>query len=953
MTKEEKLSIFSNKPLVARICDSFLRISVLVVILGNVWTVFGQPVADFSFSPDNACAGTPVSFTNLSQGDHTLTFFWEFGDGQTSEEENPVHIFHTPTGNGSQIFTVSLTVSQGEYESTMDKQVQVRRLPDTQLTDPYNWPEFSKCSGDGDFLLTVQNSSTTQNSCYEIDWGDGSSIFVSDDFDQTTHAYSTPGLYELIFTVTGQNECSHSEMYYVLYGSNPALGVVGQEGSVGCAPLEQTYEITGVSENIGTSYTFTFNDGSDPYHFTQDNLPAAITHLFTEASCITEGDIFTLVARAENQCGYREISIEPIEIDREPIAVIQADTSLVCVHQPITFRNHSLPVCGGNPNLTQYTWFFDEYQLDAGNSMASQSHTFEQPGMKTIQLRAHNTSISCNQGISWDEIQVEVLGDEALDTPQAIQGEGAGCQGAEFSFWVDEVENAKAYQWNLPEGTEITEGEGTHHITVVFGADTPAGVVEVAVRAVNNCSQSAFSEPFYFEVYPLPGLGELSGINQLCQGAEEVVIYEVSPVAYAENYLWEVPENAQILSFPDAHSIEVLFPVNAQSGNVSVQGENQCGTGPLAHIFVDIAPLPATPHEITGPEAFCQGDSVIFHIPPIDGANYYEWKINDAPLADHQTNEVTIPSGLPAGSHTLSVSGVNNCGKGDPLQTTFTIHPSPTPGFELTDHCFGQQTHFSGSPDENSEDIQSWYWDFGDGYSATLPNPVHTYSQPGNYAVSLEVTSDKGCRSTLTDTLQVHDIPVSRFWVQPDTVFVGQPVQVQDRSFLMHDTLQPAHSWYYDFGDTTYAWQQHPVKAYQYPGHYKIMQEVNIHIDGNQEGCPSRSYADVVVVMDFFMPNAFTPGGGGAAGSEVLLFGPILPGNGMIPGNGDTEIILEMRIFNRWGEQLFYEKSNAPRWDGTIRGGSMAPSGIYVWRIAYTDMQGKKIAKSGNVMLLR
>ena len=44
--------------------------------------------------------------------------------------------------------------------------------------------------------------------------------------------------------------------------------------------------------------------------------------------------------------------------------------------------------------------------------------------------------------------------------------------------------------------------------------------------------------------------------------------------------------------------------------------------------------------------------------------------------------------------------------------------------------------------------ISHWAWQFGDNTTDTLPNPVHTYSQPGNYIVTLVVTDNSGKQDT-------------------------------------------------------------------------------------------------------------------------------------------------------------------------------------------------------------
>lgn len=52
--------------------------------------------ADFQFSPDTAYAPQEVSFTNLSQPSSPMRYTWDFGDGGSSTEPNPKHVFREP-----------------------------------------------------------------------------------------------------------------------------------------------------------------------------------------------------------------------------------------------------------------------------------------------------------------------------------------------------------------------------------------------------------------------------------------------------------------------------------------------------------------------------------------------------------------------------------------------------------------------------------------------------------------------------------------------------------------------------------------------------------------------------------------------------------------------------------------------------------------------------------------
>ncbi len=52
----------------------------------------------------------------------------------------------------------------------------------------------------------------------------------------------------------------------------------------------------------------------------------------------------------------------------------------------------------------------------------------------------------------------------------------------------------------------------------------------------------------------------------------------------------------------------------------------------------------------------------------------------------------------------------------------------------------------------------SWIWDFGDGKNSTDRNPVHEFTDPGNYTVNLTVTNEKGTAST-SATITVFEKP--------------------------------------------------------------------------------------------------------------------------------------------------------------------------------------------------
>ena len=71
------------------------------------------PSATFSIAPERGQIEGEIQFTNASYGGSgNFTYVWDFGDGTTSTEENPKHVY-----NEKGIFVVSLTITDSSGRS--------------------------------------------------------------------------------------------------------------------------------------------------------------------------------------------------------------------------------------------------------------------------------------------------------------------------------------------------------------------------------------------------------------------------------------------------------------------------------------------------------------------------------------------------------------------------------------------------------------------------------------------------------------------------------------------------------------------------------------------------------------------------------------------------------------------------------------------------------------------
>jgi gliding motility-associated-like protein len=82
----------------------------------------------------------------------------------------------------------------------------------------------------------------------------------------------------------------------------------------------------------------------------------------------------------------------------------------------------------------------------------------------------------------------------------------------------------------------------------------------------------------------------------------------------------------------------------------------------------------------------------------------------------------------------------------------------PEADYSFTVPCIGQEIEFVDESTINAPDsITKWIWDFKDGNSSNMQNPLHMYTASGNYQVKLLVTSDKLCQDSILHKITIYD----------------------------------------------------------------------------------------------------------------------------------------------------------------------------------------------------
>lgn len=219
----------------------------------------------------------------------------------------------------------------------------------------------------------------------------------------------------------------------------------------------------------------------------------------------------------------------------------------------------------------------------------------------------------------------------------------------------------------------------------------------------------------------------------------------------------------------------------------------------------------------------------------------WAWDFGDG-SAPVQVQNTTHQYALP-GFYDVTLVALSDSGCPSFLTQEVYSFPLPVVDFSPTDVCHGNVSSFTDLTAVSAGTVEQWQWDFGDGGTSTLQNPVYTYGDTGVFDVTLIATTDSVCRDTLTQQVQVHPSPVAGFF--NDTVCAQLELSFTDTSSVPGGNIV---SWSWYFGDGGVSADQNPTNEYNLGGQYTASLAVE-----SDQGCIDTMAQTVIV---YPKPNA-------------------------------------------------------------------------------------------------
>ncbi len=407
-----------------------------------------RPTADFSASLNNVI-GVDVVFTDLSTDDGLLTdWFWQFGDGATSTEQNPTHAYAS-----AGTFDVTLTATDDDGATdTITMQVAVG-VGDPPVAGFSLFPLFPVANESVQF---TDESSDPDNQIvsYLYEFGDGSSSTEPN----PAHTYLSPGNVDATLTVTDE---AGNEGVLTIVGIPVRARPVADFSS----PASTSVGVPNAFDNLSTdedgtivAYAWDFGDGNTSTEESPTH-PYGVAGNFTVSLTVTDSH------------GLTASTSQPIQVLAGGAPV--ADFSFAPIDPSVGVDVGFTDLSTDDGGIAGWDWDFG----DGGSSTEQNpTHAFSTLDTFTVTLTVTDTDGLAN-AISQDVTVGAGAAPVAAFTPAAPFVEGDVTQFNDES--TDPDNRIVSWLWSFGDGGSSTEQNPGHMYTA-------RGLVDVSLTVTDE-----------------------------------------------------------------------------------------------------------------------------------------------------------------------------------------------------------------------------------------------------------------------------------------------------------------------------------------------------------------------------------------------------------------------------------------------------------------------------------
>lgn len=698
------------------------------------------PVAQFAFN--RTCADRyRVQFTDQSDFGPiagTRIWQWDFGDGFTSADQSPVHVYAQPGR-----YTITLTVSDGNCESVYRQTLDVIDERPVISSD-----KAEICAGESVVISRNELDANLIDDWYWV-WGDGT--YAPTGGNNISKTYRNPGTYNVMLEIRDRNGCV-SQSNTLPIQVNGALANFNVTG-LRCVNEDRLFNDASTPlHGYGiTSWAWNFGDGTPVEQTTTQ--PLNYEHVFN-----TRGT-YDVTLTIRDAAGCETVVTKPVTV----IAVnaqFNTATQIACQNMGLQFSNAST-----GANLT-YTWDFGDGTTSAATHPVK---TYTAPGKYTVKLDIADNE-GCSSSIRKDEYITVPDPKAKFTVPPTLNV----CPPALVQLTNESTDFVRSV-WDFGDGSR-SDLEAPSHIYNLPGTYT----IRLEVFSEGDCPASETAE------IKIDGpIGTRTMLPLTGCVPHDITLSATSPNSV--KYIWDLDNGTVQTTTTNTFTYKydkagVYYPrvvlEDAQGCKVPAQG-------PRDSIIVDEVKVSFTLDDSQAcDEALIRFNNTTTALSKDNHGDplTYTWDFGVTGRTDDVSSDENpqfFYSGV--GDYTATLTATSRYGCTDTKTMPVRVAPLPRANIREEDPvCEGATVLFSGTEDRNLPGT-SWSWLVNDVETRTgTTGPRLTFDEPGVTNVKLVIRNSEGtCPSVSELNLTVNPLPTLNVTPREAVVCEGQGLQLQ------------------------------------------------------------------------------------------------------------------------------------------------------------------------------
>ena len=935
----------------------------------NVTTIVGDALSpDFTVDVTQVCPGDPVQFTNLTALSDSVDY-WHY----YSETNRQFHCFDDPNPtwqytNETGLQDVTLIVGwNGCFSSTTINDL-------IQVDGPIAQIHFDcTCDAPYDVLFEDRSQDVTD---ILWDFGDGN---TSTD-PNPSHTYAATGDYTITLTANNTvSGCPTSTDTRVVNIRD--IQAAFSSDSIFCQGVEEPFDAS-ASQDV-------FSDcwGGYTYQFDDPTLrPITTPNAIHPIDFANTGHIgVTLIVRDINGCrdtAYSDVIVSGIEAD------FNVSDQHICSPTEVSFTDLST----SDTTITSWLWEFGDLTFGSDQNPDHEYIGFQD---SLFTLLIVENAVGCID-----------TADTALITMYAPISTVSSspffpniCVGASVNFTAtDYVAGGSnlTFEWDFQDGGSSSiqnpshqfNTPGTFDVTVVY-TEAATGCIDSTIRTVN------------VQAYPEAGfVSDGDSLAVFCN-PQNVVFTDTTNTPGPHTVQWNMGNGNTAFTNPAG----TVYTSGVYTVTMIVTTNFGC-SDTTSHTYTVIGPEGSFTIDV---DTICRGEEITFTLLDTNEVYNFVWDFGDGNSASNinpvsHTYTFVPPSGQTVGK--LIVSGLQG---GCPDESTIPIYIHEVVADFIRNDGLDTALCFQPFPITNTSlNSDVFFWDFGFGPTSSTEQPgILDFPAPGTYDVLLGVSNNiLGCNDTIVKSVLLHPIPeiaasgdticegnigdLAVIDPEPTSIYTwNSEISVADPNGIV-TTSAPLLTAEYELtvldtngcsnSDTTLIRVINPLILTDWDTTIVIGDSICLPIEAEAglyvfEWSPTEGLdcdtcgspciqplelitysvtvtdilgcftAEADYTIDIYpetflaMPTTFTPNGDGA--NDVIS----------VEGWGIKELV-EFRIFNRWGEEIFLSTDKNIGWDGYYKG-VLQNNDVYAYKITAYTWRDELKTLEGYINLLR